>query len=729
MSANACRVVRKAGPLLLLEGGVRHLPAMQPGRLLRFDGAEAATALTLFSLDGMHVAIDTHVDGRASGGQFGRGRLRSAADVIPLGGEWDSSHADLCIPVGPNLVGRVMSGRGEMLDGGSQLPRTTPIAPLWASVPTQSERQVISEGLPTGVTAIDALTPIGLGQSMLYTGPSGTGKSSLLRDALVTSIGAAAGGPPREWATPVAHCVRCDVAPSALSNALAEIVADDASSALRRETTTIVPAASPAGDNVERDLEGYLATLAAITAAETWRNVGGHSVVALDGGLSALGRLLRRSFALVDAYRYEQHCVDAGVLLRGGEGEAELQREWALGRQPAHRVESRGVFALLLERSARLIDKRVEEGGNADAGAGAGAGGAGVGNADAGSTTCGGSLTMLIAHEDERSAVELEAAEVVEEGGAVCTDTADATVAPVGGDSDADGEWTLAQFEAVGRPAKEIARLSVIAHRGIALTTSTLAKIGVSPPVAPDAAGEAAEAVVEAAEAAAKAEAATAAARSTAAADNTANGPARGASSSSASMLEEYVFEGLSDNAHLEELKSLADGHIVLCPSLFALGQLPALDPTKSITRIGIGADTSKMAVGDRGAADEEKRVNVIKDPRPHALRLIASPARIALSAAQDHAASAATGALGDESEEAWRTRSAARLAVWRAALSQPELSPLPLADQVVLLFTAAMGHFESDLASHVTPGGGFELMSTRLSLLRGGRDAPVRCV
>tara|TARA_B110000208_G_scaffold14372_1_gene17455 strand:- start:185 stop:1195 length:1011 start_codon:yes stop_codon:yes gene_type:complete len=336
---------------------------------------------------------------------------------------------------------------------------------------------------------------------------------------------------------------------------------------------------------------------------------------------------------------------------------------------------------------------------------------------------------MLIAHEDERSAVELEAAEVVEEGGAVCTDTADATVAPVGGDSDADGEWTLAQFEAVGRPAKEIARLSVIAHRGIALTTSTLAKIGVSPPVAPDAAVEAAEAVVEATEAAAKAEAATAAARSTAAAVNTTNSPARGASSSSSSMLEEYVFEGLSDNAHLEELKSLADGHIVLCPSLFALGQLPALDPTKSITRIGIGADTSKMAVGDRGAADEEKRVNVIKDPRPHALRLIASPARIALSAAQDHAASAATGALGDESEEAWRTRSAARLAVWRAALSQPELSPLPLADQVVLLFTAAMGHFESDLASHVTPGGGFELMNTRLSLLRGGRDAPVRCV
>ena len=234
------RVVRRAGPLLLVDGGVRRLPAMRPGRLLRFDGVGAPTALTLFAIDGLHIAIDTTVDASASGGQFGRGRMQSSVDVVPLTRRGhDGPCVEIGFPSGPNLVGRVLNGRGQTVDGGSPLPPGTPFAPLFASAPTQKERQVISEGLPTGITAIDALTPIGLGQSMLVTGPEGAGKSSVLRDTIVSSVGVAVGGAQRDWATPVAHCVRCDVSDSALERALDSAPGD---AALRRETTTVVPA-------------------------------------------------------------------------------------------------------------------------------------------------------------------------------------------------------------------------------------------------------------------------------------------------------------------------------------------------------------------------------------------------------------------------------------------------------------------------------------------------------
>ena len=725
------RVVRRAGPLLLVEGGVRRLPAMHPGRLLRFDGVGAPTALTLFAIDGLHVAIDTTVDASASGGQFGRGRMQSSVDVVPLTRRGhDGPCAEIGFPSGPNLVGRVLNGRGQTVDGGSPLPPGTPFAPLFASVPTQKERQVISEGLPTGITAIDALTPIGLGQSMLFTGPEGAGKSSLLRDTIISSIGVAVGGERRDWATPIAHCVRCDVSGSALEHALD---AAPGAAALRRETTTVVPAgvdafapalpsASPAalGDDVftttvEEDLEAYLATLGAVAVAEGWRNSGAHAVVALDGGLAALGRLLRRSLSLVDAHRYEAHCVDAGIMLRGGEGEVEVRREWSLQRQPAHRHEARGVFASLLERSARLLDT---DGGVALA-AGRSSGGGGGG----------GSLTMLVAVEDAAAAAAAGpatgAAEEGEgEGQGEGISAAPSRQSASGVADSAGGEWLLPQFVAAGHSAKEIARLSVLVERGIPLTSATLSKIGVALPHAP-LRGEEEGAAASSAGAALDASAAAAAAASASSSSRS--------SRSSRSSSSDSLFDGLSSDAHLEELKSLADGHIVLCPLLFAAGQLPALDASKSITRIGIGSDTTKhgQVSGNRSDADEEKRVNVIKDPRPHALRLIAAPARIALSAAQDHAASGAQGSelRGGDSEEVWRARSAARLAVWRAALSQPECAPLSLSDQVVLLFTAAMGHFESDLQTRITPGGGFELMNTRLSLLRGGRDAPVRAL
>jgi FliI/YscN family ATPase len=82
-------------------------------------------------------------------------------------------------PVGPGLLGRVLDGFGEPIDGG---PPVTPEAhyDLYQPPPNPLEREHISEPLVTGIRAIDGLLPCGKGQRIGLFGGSGVGKSTLL---------------------------------------------------------------------------------------------------------------------------------------------------------------------------------------------------------------------------------------------------------------------------------------------------------------------------------------------------------------------------------------------------------------------------------------------------------------------------------------------------------------------------------------------------------------------
>lgn len=83
------------------------------------------------------------------------------------------------VPVGRSLLGRVLNGLGQPIDGKGalrdthpQLLHPAPIAPL--------RRRPITRALPTGVRAVDLLTTVGRGQRMgIFAGP-GVGKSVLL---------------------------------------------------------------------------------------------------------------------------------------------------------------------------------------------------------------------------------------------------------------------------------------------------------------------------------------------------------------------------------------------------------------------------------------------------------------------------------------------------------------------------------------------------------------------
>jgi FliI/YscN family ATPase len=82
------------------------------------------------------------------------------------------------VACGPGLLGRVLDGFGQPLDGGP--PVEGEGYELYARPPGPMEREPITERLVTGVRAIDSLLPFGKGQRVGIFGGSGVGKSTLL---------------------------------------------------------------------------------------------------------------------------------------------------------------------------------------------------------------------------------------------------------------------------------------------------------------------------------------------------------------------------------------------------------------------------------------------------------------------------------------------------------------------------------------------------------------------
>ena len=85
----------------------------------------------------------------------------------------------LRVPVGPELLGRVINGLGQPIDGLGPLV-TKRTYPNLASPPNAMERQMIEQPFSTGVRAIDSVLTMGVGQRVGIFAGSGVGKSTLL---------------------------------------------------------------------------------------------------------------------------------------------------------------------------------------------------------------------------------------------------------------------------------------------------------------------------------------------------------------------------------------------------------------------------------------------------------------------------------------------------------------------------------------------------------------------
>ena len=88
------------------------------------------------------------------------------------------------VPVGMGLLGRVVDALGHPIDGKGVI-RYTEERPVESPAPSIIDRAPVDTPLFTGITAIDALTPIGRGQRELIIGDRQTGKTSIALDTII----------------------------------------------------------------------------------------------------------------------------------------------------------------------------------------------------------------------------------------------------------------------------------------------------------------------------------------------------------------------------------------------------------------------------------------------------------------------------------------------------------------------------------------------------------------
>ena len=94
----------------------------------------------------------------------------------------------LSVPVGPEMIGRVVDPLGRPLDGRGVI-ETPHRRPLEFKAPGIAERQPVTEPLQTGIKAIDAMIPIGRGQRELIIGDRKTGKTAVALDTILNQKG------------------------------------------------------------------------------------------------------------------------------------------------------------------------------------------------------------------------------------------------------------------------------------------------------------------------------------------------------------------------------------------------------------------------------------------------------------------------------------------------------------------------------------------------------------
>ncbi|RME90620.1 MAG: F0F1 ATP synthase subunit alpha, partial [Anaerolineae bacterium] len=92
------------------------------------------------------------------------------------------------VPVGDELIGRVVNALGEPIDGKGPI-HATKYRPIERIAPGVVERQDVDTPVQTGIKAIDAMIPIGRGQRELIIGDRQTGKTAIAIDTIINQKG------------------------------------------------------------------------------------------------------------------------------------------------------------------------------------------------------------------------------------------------------------------------------------------------------------------------------------------------------------------------------------------------------------------------------------------------------------------------------------------------------------------------------------------------------------
>ena len=165
------------------------------------------------------------------------------------------------VPVGDKVMGRVLNPLGEPIDGLGPI-ESTETRPVEIKAPGIIARKSVHEPMPTGLKAIDAMTPIGRGQRELVIGDRQTGKTAVCVDAILA-----------QKETDI-HCFYVAIGQKKASVAL---VADTRRKYGALEYTTIISATASDPAPLQ-----YIAAYTGCTMAEYYRDSGKHALIVYD---------------------------------------------------------------------------------------------------------------------------------------------------------------------------------------------------------------------------------------------------------------------------------------------------------------------------------------------------------------------------------------------------------------------------------------------------------------
>jgi F-type H+-transporting ATPase subunit alpha len=175
-------------------------------------------------------------------------------------------------PVGNNLLGRVVDPLGQPLDGKGPIQHEK-YMPIERKALGVTARQPVKEPLQTGITAIDAMIPIGRGQRELIIGDRQTGKTAIALDTIINQKYTHTEDAKKHGVEPV-YCIYVPVGQknSTIRQAVAKLEETGA-----MEYTTVVSAPASVATPMQ-----YIAPYSGATLGEFFRDAGKHALIIYD---------------------------------------------------------------------------------------------------------------------------------------------------------------------------------------------------------------------------------------------------------------------------------------------------------------------------------------------------------------------------------------------------------------------------------------------------------------
>ncbi|MGR1583065.1 F0F1 ATP synthase subunit alpha [Thalassobius sp. S69A] len=247
--------VAEVGRVLSVGDGIARvygLDNIQAGEMVEFPGGIRGMALNL-EADNVGVVI------------FGSDRDIKEGDTVKR------TNAIVDVPVGEGMLGRVVDGLGNPIDGKGPI-KTTERSIADVKAPGIIPRKSVHEPMATGLKSVDAMIPIGRGQRELIIGDRQTGKTAVALDAILNqkSYNDAAG----DDESKKLYCVY--VAVGQKRSTVAQLVKKlEENGAMEYSIVVAATASDPAPMQ-------FLAPYAATSMAEYFRDNGRHALIIYD---------------------------------------------------------------------------------------------------------------------------------------------------------------------------------------------------------------------------------------------------------------------------------------------------------------------------------------------------------------------------------------------------------------------------------------------------------------